>query len=228
MGIFGDWLGKLAKTNVGDEGNIGPGRTPSRLGRVVEGDRRARTPRAPQHADEDLTPTFDVDPPEEEPLDISSPENSFLGGEVVYTPFSSNVYALQYINAEQILVIGYGGKTDKPGITWYGYRPISPDHAIAFTHAGSVGGKVWDDLRVRGTVFGHKVEYFLMDGPSTHVPAWHRAGDESITAHGAVGRAGEPFKGWTPQLQAAWQQQNRASSKGGMGRKGGASKPWQK
>lgn len=168
----------------------------------------------------EIIPTWDVDPFDEipeaivepDPIDVSSPENEFLNGLVVYTPQSSSVYAIQYDQANQTLIVAFGGKAKKPGVTWYGYNPIAPGEALAMFAAGSKGSFVWDNLRRRGTVFGFQRSYFILDGPSTHVPLWHRAGDDSIARHGAIPPAGESFTGYHPAT-------NWASAKGGMGKR---------
>lgn len=228
--FFSNWLKNLLKTNE-STGQYGTARTPrapqrngERLDRIAANDKKHRNRRLDPY---DVTDAetwdeiTDADIIEDEPLDISSPENAFLAGEVLYTPQSSNVHAIQYMNSESILIIGYGGKPKQPGVTWYGYNPIQPEHALEFFRVSSKGGKVWDDLRIRGTVFGYKVDYWIMDGPSTHVPLWHRAGDESISRHGAIPKSGEPFEGYHPAT-------NYAGAKGGMGKKRGNSKPWNK
>ncbi len=52
----------------------------------------------------------------------------------------------------------------------YGYRDVWPEEFLTLLEAGSKGGWVWDHLRVRGTVSGHKKDYFLAGITGGYVP----------------------------------------------------------
>lgn len=226
MGFFGDWLSKLTKTNVGD--NYGTGKGPARLDRIIKGDerRRSTTPRAPQTNNDDRLDRIlenddrlrRDDDPEPESIAEMGPMHT---GEVVYSPQSSCVAWYQYHlgaeNHEPLLYIGYKG--DKGGVSAYAYQNVSIDEALSLHAAGSKGTWVWDNLRIRGTVFGYLKPYFFLDGISTAPRQWHDAGQESRTRHGHIPPSGEPWEGYHPAT-------NYAGAKGGMGRKRGNHKPW--
>lgn len=116
----------------------------------------------------------------------------FLLGEPL-TCVSSNVDTILYVADDQRLEIGYhgGGK----GLTWYGYQPVSVRLASTMFKASSKGKAVWDHLRVRGTVFGFQVPYFLMDGPSTRLPKY-TATQKWQEEHGSIPPSGETPASW--------------------------------
>lgn len=107
---------------------------------------------------------------EEEDLTILK---DFLSGEVISTPWSTNVNFIAYEMQEDmrdVLVVGYLGMGPDStnadyGLRVYKYWPFTQDEAIKFFDAAMVspGGAVWDELRVRGTVFGHQKEYTFME-----------------------------------------------------------------
>jgi hypothetical protein len=98
---------------------------------------------------------------------------------------SSNVYAISYaLNPadpeKSILYVrylqadgGYNGgpasKTKVPGPT-YGYKGVHPDIFRSFQKAISKGIFVWDNLRVRGTIYGHQYTYFLARIAQMYMP----------------------------------------------------------
>jgi hypothetical protein len=214
MGIFGRILG----------GNpFGRGKSPQPPQKPPAASRQAEIPPLPiakiiEDDEEDLTPTFDVEPPEEEPYEIASPENDFLGGKTYDSFTSSNVRWMRYENELEHLYIGY-----KDGST-YGYGPVSPDQALRGFHAPSKGTWVWDELRIRGTVFGFKVPYWFMDGPSGKIRRWHEHSELSREIHGKIGKEGEPFPGYHPADEADRILAMRAAAKGGLGKKRGKRK----
>ena len=73
----------------------------------------------------------------------------FMEGEPLFV-HSTNVAMAQYFpDANKLMVEFKGGGA-------YMYDDISPDDAWNFLHAASKGAFVWDVLRIRGTVHGHK------------------------------------------------------------------------
>ncbi len=98
---------------------------------------------------------------------------------------SSNVYAISYaLNPadpeKSILYVrylqadgGYNGgpasTTKVPGPT-YGYKGVHPDIFRSFQKAISKGIFVWDNLRVRGTIYGHQYPYFLARIAQMYMP----------------------------------------------------------
>lgn len=146
-------------------------------------------------------PEVELDNPKDEPEefdgDLDSPENRFLQGEVTYTPQSSNVAWIQYESGPEgsttgILYIGY-----QDGSV-YRYFDLTPDDALSLYAASSKGTWVWDNLRLRGTVFGFKVMYEFLDGPSKAKRKWHEAGLASRQRHGNIPASGEPYPGYHP------------------------------
>jgi hypothetical protein len=140
-------------------------------------------------------------PVEEPPLDISeildTEENRFLAmGERIYVN-SSNVAWIQYLAAfegtPEHLYVGYLDGSA------YGYSEITPEMAIAFLNAPSKGKWVWDNLRIRGTVFGWQKPYAFLNAASGEATRkWHEAGQSSQARHAAIPKHGEPFRGYHP------------------------------
>jgi hypothetical protein len=94
---------------------------------------------------------------------------------------SSNVHSIGYLwNSEAptkgTLRVRYlGGRGGKgrrngPG-PLYDYFGVHPEVFMAFQQAASKGKFVWDRLRIRGTVSGHRFQYELEDtGQSSYIP----------------------------------------------------------
>lgn len=139
----------------------------------------------------------------------ASAEAAFLAGEPKYV-ISSNVQYFQYLfvypdgTPENELIVGF-----KDGSA-YLYEDVSLEEALTFYHAGSPGGAIWDNLRLRGTVFGFQKNYRLIEGNRV----WHAAGADSIARHEAIPKSGEPWKGFHPATQYR-------GAKGAMGAKAG-------
>ena len=90
---------------------------------------------------------------------------------------SSNVHSIGYQSSTGTLAVRYlapilisagrgvriGGKTNAPG-PLYHYFDVSPKLWKSFESASSKGKWVWDHLRIRGTVAGHKYDYRLVTG----------------------------------------------------------------
>lgn len=130
-------------------------------------------------------------------------EGGFLDGTPKHV-ISSTVSVIQYIMEAELLYVTY-----KDG-SQYEYSPVSPEMAMSFYRAPSYGKWVWNNLRVRGTVFGYQVDYRLVSGNRV----WHAAGADSIARHEAIPKAGEPWAGYHPSM-------SYKGAKGAMGAKGG-------
>lgn len=93
----------------------------------------------------------------------------------VKSPQSSNVYSFQYDVDRWMLYITFdaekseGNATKRPGPI-YSYSHFPPQKFLAFMAAGSKGGYVWDNVRVRGTVSGHQYDYRLIGVREGYVP----------------------------------------------------------
>lgn len=119
-----------------------------------------------------------------------SPVEKFLLGELVNV-VSSNVAMIQYDNDLKILYIAF-----KNGY-WYQYFQVSAIEAEGIFNAGSKGGWVWDNLRIRGTVFGSKKVYAFMEFamPGSHQPRYM----ETATwqkEHASIGPDGKVPESW--------------------------------
>lgn len=79
---------------------------------------------------------------------------------------SSNVAAAQYDGETEQLTVEF-----KDG-SLYQYQQISRAEARSFAMAGSKGGWVWDQLRLRGTVNGYQKPFVFLSGPSKARRGW--------------------------------------------------------
>lgn len=161
--------------------------------------------------------TFDLVTSEDENAEVESMleragadaiEDAFLGGQVHYVT-SSNVAWIQYLwmypngTESNELYVGF-----RDGSV-YAYEDVTFEEALSMFRAGSKGGWVWDNLRVRGTQFGFQKNYRLVSGNRV----WHKAGEESQARHQAIPKSGEPYKGYHPTF-------DYARAKGAMGATG--------
>lgn len=109
-------------------------------------------------------------PPREFPVD-----HPLVSGEMVEVR-SSNVHSIGYDLDQHILYVRFWAETMRKGElvrfpgSLYGYRDVWPEEFLAFLDAGSKGSWVWDHLRERGTVSGHKKAYFLAGITGAYVP----------------------------------------------------------
>lgn len=131
--------------------------------------------------------------PGEQPADARTPYQDSLTEEY-YTPRSSNVYSFQYDYATSTMYVrfkaprmnsgvqnkrGRGGmtgikgqkgstitgKTNEPGPLYaYFDVPVRVFKRLKASISSSPGGAVWDNLRIRGTVYGHQYRYSLVQG----------------------------------------------------------------
>lgn len=81
---------------------------------------------------------------------------------------SSNVYAIGYSidnGTMRVQFLGGYGKDHRSGPgAMYDYYNVPKRHWDAFQAASSKGKWVWDNLRVRGTIAGHRYDYRLVSG----------------------------------------------------------------
>lgn len=125
---------------------------------------------------------------------LDTPEDRFLRGEVLYVgAASSNVESFRFeyfypdgMPRNQLYVIYKDGSE-------YEYDGISMSEALLFFRAASPGGVCWDQLRIRGTVFGYKKTYRLVSGSRV----W-KSTNSSIARHSEIPPSGEPFAGYHP------------------------------
>lgn len=64
------------------------------------------------------------------------------------------------------------GRTNMPGAT-YAYLDVPARVFTRMKHASSKGKFVWDELRVRGTIYGHKYRYQLVQGALVTQGSFH-------------------------------------------------------
>ena len=72
---------------------------------------------------------------------------------------------------------------------------ISRILAEAFFNAGSKGGWVWDNLRIRGTALGHKVSYMHVKGHGEIQRKWIQSDDLIVGHHAQVESESVAYKG---------------------------------
>jgi len=114
--------------------------------------------------------TYDVDYPENLPEGIIPPDDDGHLRRVS----SSNVYAIGYRYEDRTLLVQFlatdaSGNRVGPG-SLYEYFQVPPMIWERFKGAGSKGKFVWDELRVRGTISGHKFAYDLAGVTGDYVP----------------------------------------------------------
>lgn len=100
-----------------------------------------------------------------------------LTGAWIETPESSNVFAFSFdIDAHRLYVRfkdrapkGEKVRSHEPGAI-YAYYNVPLTLFQSMLDAGSKGGWVWDNLRIRGTVSGHRYDYSLVGVSGGYVP----------------------------------------------------------
>lgn len=77
----------------------------------------------------------------------------------------------------------------------YGYDGVSVHAFRDFQHAGSKGGWVWDHLRVRGTVAGHRFPYELLGVTSAFIASMGKRIENYVPRQAALkrGQSGQHF-----------------------------------
>jgi hypothetical protein len=85
---------------------------------------------------------------------------------------SSNVHSYSYDFAVRILYVRYlqGKGQHKVKGPLYGYSNVMPDLFLEMYKAPSKGKWIWDALRIRGTMSGHKKDYALVGIQGDYVP----------------------------------------------------------
>lgn len=165
-------LAKAARDAKPTERPAGPTATETRLSRLSDS---ARSARRAQTLEDEAAEILD-----ERPTD---PVELFLHYGEWLPVTSSNVAAASYDAQGEQLTIEY-----KDG-SFYQYHPVALATAKAFTAATSKGKWVWDNLRVRGTVYGYQVPYTFLSGPSKAQRKWMRS-RASRRLHGMIGPKG--------------------------------------
>ncbi len=165
------------------EGEEGP--EVNQLGQPVVQSGRPSASAAPDLTEESRRPVTQPEGDDDEEQELTvTPE--------IRTPASSNVYSFQYDYRRSILYVRFqehsinpraarmsksggrthvkgelgrtvGGKTGGPGAL-YAYYDVPPRIFERIVRAPSAGGAVWDDLRIRGTAYGHRFRYTLAAG----------------------------------------------------------------
>jgi hypothetical protein len=129
------------------------------------------------------------------------PNDPTFTGEMQPGPEDSNVYSYGYNSDTANLYVRFRNeKTEGPG-SLYRYSGVTIPEFRSLMSAASKGGWVWDHLRIRGTVTGHKKDYALVGIVGGYVPrkatvaplkvtpagGWRMAGpDETPDYEGAV------------------------------------------
>lgn len=93
----------------------------------------------------------------------------------VKTPQSSNVWSFIYDVDTRTLYIRFDAPKTKANPSkrqgpLYSYSDVGPDVFLSFMKAESKGGFVWDRIRIRGTVSGHRYSYQLVAVREGYVP----------------------------------------------------------
>jgi hypothetical protein len=85
---------------------------------------------------------------------------------------SSNVHSFAYqLQGSRLLVRYLPSAAEGRGKgTLYAYENVPPRKFLALLNAGSKGGWIWDNLRIRGTVSGHQHDYRLVAVTGGYVP----------------------------------------------------------
>lgn len=113
---------------------------------------------------------------EDKPQRTSTAKKQEAGFQMIRVA-SSNVHSIGYQDATGTLAVRFlapevvsagqgvrlGGKTSGPG-PLYHYFDVPPKLWASFQSAASKGKWVWDNLRIRGTIAGHRYDYRLVAG----------------------------------------------------------------
>ena len=85
---------------------------------------------------------------------------------------SSNVHSYSYDFAVRVLYVRYlqGKGRHKSKGPLYAYSSVMPDLFLEMYKAPSKGKWIWDALRIRGTISGHKKDYALVGIQGNYVP----------------------------------------------------------
>ena len=94
---------------------------------------------------------------------------------------STNVKAIRWLADDEALQIEFLNHG------FYQYQNVNETEARDFALSPSKGSWVWDNLRLRGTVFGYQKDYTFISGPSDYSPSW-MGQDQAIEQRGAAMR----------------------------------------
>src|SRR5690606_22503386 len=94
-------------------------------------------------------------------------DHPIVTGEMIDTPHSSNVHSFGYDVEHQYLYVRFNAPAHE-GVRTHSAGPIYRYHNVpariflAMMSAPSKGTFIWDSIRERGTVSGHKYDYALV------------------------------------------------------------------
>ena len=153
-------------------------------------------------------------------------DDPLVTGEQILVERSTNVYGFSYDLANGTLYIQFlGGRGDQrkgPGAT-YAYSSVPPAIFQRMRRAASKGNFIWDHIRVRGTVTGHRFDYRLHDIAGGYVPrkATLLAGGEEWYIRREFRKAGKVYRsGLADQFVQRIGQPNRGGPNRGRPNRG--------
>jgi hypothetical protein len=88
---------------------------------------------------------------------------------------SSNIYSIGYDNDSHTLMVRFVGRhghkdnSRRPG-SIYAYFHVPARRFLQFLDASSKGKWLWDNVRIRGTISGHRYDYALVGIEAGYVP----------------------------------------------------------
>lgn len=153
------------------------------------GESKARTRQTPGQAEGDNLPYGSTPSPRGAKVKITIPgvgpknfprNHPIITGDMVPTPESSNVFSFGYDVDQFILYIrfrqapegekgSHGTKPFLPGPI-YSYRNVPVQLFLKMLSSPSKGTFIWDKIRIRGTVSGHRFDYALVGVQGDYVP----------------------------------------------------------
>lgn len=132
-----------------------------------------RRPPQPEQAPVPQTRAAPSGAPPRTPLSPAMKFEGSFGGQPMEPVDSSNVHSIGYDEDSRTLFVRYlGGPSDSragPGAL-YEYFDVPASLWHSFQSASSKGKWVWDNLRIRGTVSGHRYNYDLTGITGGYVP----------------------------------------------------------
>jgi hypothetical protein len=135
-------------------------------------------------------------------------DHPLVTGEMLQTPESSNVYSYGYDLETRSLYVRFkapvehrGGRSfalGRPHVPGplYRYFNVPPEVFLRMHASRSKGDAVWDLLRIRGTVSGHRYDYALVGITQGYVPRKATLGVEGewFLEREVVGRSGRVYR----------------------------------
>lgn len=160
------------KVKVPEEFSIGQDKaTFTTKGHAEQAPTAFRTPR-PGEAPEDTDTRI---PMENGGFRNFPPDHPIVTGAMVPCPESSNVHSYGYDASAAYLYVRFYGNTPeekkakRPGPV-YRYSSVTPNEFLSLMGTSSKGDWVWDELRIRGTLSGHRKDYELVGVVEGYVP----------------------------------------------------------